>query len=56
MWDTIGCPIERLANTRPRCYTIINGDTLEILGVADRAIADKNDDHRWVELEPHQLE
>ena len=39
-----------------RCCRIINGDTLEIIGTADQTIADTNDEYRWIELEPHQLE
>lgn len=35
--------------------SIINGDTLEIFGVADWTIIDKNDEYRWIELDPHQF-
>jgi len=49
-------PWDGRTNICLRCCSIINGDTLEILGIANQAIADKNDEYRWVELMPHQLD
>ena len=49
-------PQESIEKRHRRCCRIINGDTLEIIGTADQTIADTNDEYRWIELEPHQLE